>query len=319
MSVVSNLLGFSDASAADGTVCRPAMRQELHQGLRIILGSHGRLASEAEVLDFLRTAISRRIDTTAMWVAQRNGRLIWAVLPMVSPGRTMLLLCASGRPPQPAAAQLIEAVHRHYAEQGVHLSQALIEPGDTALRTHFQELGFRRIAELLYMSRPLGGDPGDVASGSVRWIPYRDDLEETFRQTILRTYDGSMDCPGLNGLRSMEDVMAGHRAAGEFDPRLWTLMVEDDRPLGVSLLAPQRHVDAMELVYFGLVPEARGCGLGDVAMRHVLHQAQRSGLSRLSLAVDAINEPAIRLYSRNGLTYIGSKHAMLRDLRTSAR
>ena len=43
--------------------------------------------------------------------------------------------------------------------------------------------------------------------------------------------------------------------------------------------------------------------------------ASMPGVERLSLAVDANNAPALRLYYRHGLQRVGSKIAMMRDLR----
>lgn len=318
MSVVSNLFGFGDPPHAGEVVCRPARREELHRGLRIVLGNDGRNASDGEVLDFLRSAVHRRIDTSPLWVAEQAGRLVWAILPIVSPGRTMLLMCPGGsRRPAAAALPLINAVCDHYRQHGVHLAQVLIDPSATAVADAFRELEFQQMAELLYMQRPI--HPGDAFAPpqSVDYVSYRTDIDHLFRSTILATYEQSLDCPALNGMRSMSDIMSGHRATGEFDPKLWTLMRINGQPVGVTLLNRQPFADTVELVYFGLVPQARGQGLGDIAMQHVLTQAMRSGMLRLVLAVDSINTPAIQLYKRAGLVHMGSKLALLRDLRNT--
>jgi ribosomal protein S18 acetylase RimI-like enzyme len=125
-----------------------------------------------------------------------------------------------------------------------------------------------------------------------------------------------LDCPALAGQRDIEDVVAGHRAAGEFRPELWFLLMgEGEEALGVALVAPAPPTDATELVYLGLTPAARGRGLGDVLMRQALHATHAHGLSRLTLAVDAGNGPALKLYYRHGLRRVHAKVAMMRDLR----
>lgn len=314
---MSNLFGFNNRPVTGPLDCRPARRDELHRGLRIVLGTNGHNASDAELLDFLRTAVQRRIDTTALWIAEQSGKIAWAILPIVSPGHTMLLLCpgGTGRPPA-AAPPLIAAVCEHYRSRGIHLAQALLDPSSVALAGTLDQLGFERMAELLYMQRPTRGDDArDRLITSVKTHPYRTGIDHLFRETILATYRQSLDCPALNGMRSIDDIMAGHQAAGEFDPQLWTLLVLDNQPVGVTLLSRQRPADTLELVYLGLTPSVRGKGLGDIAMHHLLGQAAASGMSRLSLAVDAHNTPAIRLYTRHGFAPMGSKHAFLRDLR----
>jgi len=86
-------------------------------------------------------------------------------------------------------------------------------------------------------------------------------------------------------------------------------------PLGVLLLARAPRTNALELVYLGLAPAARGRGLGDLAMRHALAVVAREGAGQLSLAVDANNAPALKLYYRHGLKRMTSRIAMIRDLR----
>jgi len=70
-----------------------------------------------------------------------------------------------------------------------------------------------------------------------------------------------------------------------------------------------------ELVYLGLTPPARGRGVGDLVIRHALWTVRKMELSNLTLAVDAKNAPALRLYFRHGMQQVGRKTALIRDLR----
>jgi ribosomal protein S18 acetylase RimI-like enzyme len=69
------------------------------------------------------------------------------------------------------------------------------------------------------------------------------------------------------------------------------------------------------LVYLGLAPAARGRKLGEVMMRQALAATSQCKQAKLCLAVDARNAPALKLYYRHGMQRIGSKLALLRDLR----
>ena len=42
-----------------------------------------------------------------------------------------------------------------------------------------------------------------------------------FERAIERSYEQSLDCPELSELRTVQDALAGHRAAGTFDASLW--------------------------------------------------------------------------------------------------
>jgi GNAT superfamily N-acetyltransferase len=72
--------------------------------------------------------------------------------------------------------------------------------------------------------------------------------------------------------------------------------------------------EAMELVYLGLTPHARGRGLGDLLVRQALAATAASCVSKLSLAVDSANRPALALYHRHGFQQVGHKLAMMRML-----
>jgi hypothetical protein len=138
-----------------------------------------------------------------------------------------------------------------------------------------------------------------------------------FERAILQTYRQSLDCPGLNGLRDITDVIDGHRATGEFNPHFWHLLHRGEESLGVLLLSPMPQTDAVELVYLGLCPDARGQGLGDIMMKQANAMVLIAHRRRLTLAVDSINQPALKLYYRHGMHQIMKKIAMIRDLRSA--
>jgi ribosomal protein S18 acetylase RimI-like enzyme len=136
-----------------------------------------------------------------------------------------------------------------------------------------------------------------------------------FGSTISRTYIDSLDCPELNDVREIEDVIAGHKAVGRHDPSMWFLMCDHEHPCGVLLLSPTMQLGAVELVYLGVTPEFRGQRVGDALVHHALATAFARGFERLFVAVDSRNVPAIGLYLRHGLRHAGQRRAFMRDLR----
>lgn len=316
MSTLSNF--FKRADPVGGPViCRPAVKEEFFPALRLILGSGGRPADDELVTNFLRFAFQRNIAPQDIWVAVDGRRLVWAILPMVSPGRSMLLFASSCIAPaiRADARRLIETVCSVYQKQ-IHLAQVLIDPAEPATANLYHSCHFKMMAELIYLQTTLRNHlhPSTPPTGFT-WQTYSPALHDQFAATILQTYRESLDCPSLNGMRDIEDIIAGHKAAGAHDPSLWFLLCENDRPRGALLLGPMPQSDTMELVYLGLVPEARGRGLSDVLMRQALAVTSQRRIGRFSLAVDSRNAPAIKLYHRNGLQRIGSKLALMRDLR----
>ena len=107
--------------------------------------------------------------------------------------------------------------------------------------------------------------------------------------------------PELEGTRGLEDILAGHQAAGLFVPERWRLgrLPGEPEAAAVLLLTEVPGRDAWEVIYLGLTPAARGRGLGRAVIRHALELA-RGHAPILELAVDLRNTPAVRLYRATG-------------------
>ncbi len=114
------------------------------------------------------------------------------------------------------------------------------------------------------------------------------------------TYQQTRDCPQLNGVRDVEDVLAGYRAAGVFDAGRWLIVRHAGTDVGCLLLTDFPEHDNWELTYMGVAPSARGNGWGIEMVRYAQWRARLAGRSRLVLAVDAANDPAIRMYVAAG-------------------
>jgi mycothiol synthase len=315
--VLSNLLGGANAQAWE---YRPAQQSEVADALSLVLGTPAAPADANQVDEFCRFAGERGIDLAELWVAGADNRLGWAVLPIYSPGRTMLLLTPGALPRGGDVAPLIDRVCQLAGSRGVQLAQVLAEPAAGDLQRAYNQCGFRQIAELLYLQSSIRRalSPPRLPDGFA-WHTYSEQTHPMFCRAIASSYTQSLDCPALSGLRDIEDIVAGHRSSGEFDPTRWFALTRGEDPLGVALLTRVPRVEMAELVYLGLTPAARGQGLGDVMLRQALWATSQMGLQRLTLAVDARNAPALKLYYRHGLGHIGTKTALLRDLRVSTQ
>lgn len=259
----------------------------------------------------------RGINLSDIWLVDRRGCIAWAVLPVVSPGRTMVLFSPPHVAPtlqDTVGPDLVGRVIAEFWSRGIQLAQVLIDPGDESVIHLYQRCGFQRLAELLYLSRDLRRMAGPVLPGDYRIVSYSPEQHALFAQTISATYTESLDCPALNGRRGIEDIILGHKAVGNFDPATWFVLLDGDEALGISLLNRSPHSEAMELVYFGLVPGARGKRIGDLLMQHAFHASIAANARQITLAVDSRNVPALKLYRRHGLKQVCSRVALMRDL-----
>ncbi len=316
MSGVSNfLLRRNDGRDLE---VRPVQRSEIDQALRLILaGSTGSDSDEA-VLDFLRLSTWRGLDLTMIWVAAKpeNGQIIWAVLPIASAGRGMILMVPPRLRPglyPRHVAELVASATLEPRRAECNLVQCLVDPEHRAVWRAMLDCNFSEIAELTYLGRHVRDTiPGRIFDEQ-RFRLWRYDRAQHYRfaSTIEKTYIGSLDCPKLNGKRHIEDIIASHKSAGEFDPELWHLLTDSqDRELGVMLLSRLHRREGFELVYIGLTPEARGKRLADMLMRVGMNTLAHEGGGAIVTAVDANNSAARKLYHRHGFGYMYSRMAL---------
>jgi ribosomal protein S18 acetylase RimI-like enzyme len=296
--------------------CGLATAAERQDALRLLLSAGGRLADDAQVEQFLGFTGQRHIDIAQLWVAREAGKIVWTSLPIVSPGRTALLFTPADRWDGHAAGELVEAASSWAAGLGVHLLQLLLDPQLAGARELFAGHQFQFIAELRYLQAHVRAREAFPALPvGMAWELYSQSSHDRFAKAIAATYEDSLDCPGLAGLRSIEDIIAGHKAGGEFDARYWYLLRLNAQPVAVVLLNRLSGGSAAELTYLGVAPEARRRGVGRLLVLQALAGAAAMGARTITLAVDAANVPALRMYHRHGFRQVSSKIALMRDLR----
>jgi len=284
-------------------------QQDRQEAIRCLLppGS-GRL----QAARFERFATENRIGLDWLWASRNEqGEVCSSVLCVPSPGRTVMVFLSPVVDSQqiPERASHLRHVLEQLQAQSLDLAQALLSCDDAlARRTHI-EGGFRELASLLYMERSLARRQAlPPAPEGIEVVPWSPELEPTLAAVLEASYEGTLDCPGLCGLRRTEDIIAGHRATGNHDPALWNLLRVDGEFSGAILVNPGSSRDTVELVYLGLAPSARGRGLGRYLLETMFSQVSSGPWGRMTLAVDTLNRPAIRLYEQCG--FRGSTHRL---------
>jgi ribosomal protein S18 acetylase RimI-like enzyme len=274
-------------------------------------------ADDPAVENFLGFAAEQSLGLDELWVARQQGRIVASAMMVLCPGRTGLIflspnLTADGLP---AASQLASALCRAQNPARVRLVQALLDPGQEQIGKALDAAGFRRLAVLIYMQHRAARNPTPLAlDADVQASSYTPQTRAAFAQAILASYQQTLDCPGLLGLRQIDDILDGHMATGRFVPELWLRLEHAGEPVGVMLLnvVPQRA--ALELVYLGLSPAWRGRGLARRLVQHGLGLAPRHGATQMILAVDDHNTPALRMYGALQFTPTARKAALILPL-----
>jgi len=268
---------------------------------------------------FLQHAREHRIPLDMMWAKlDEAGGVEATALAVPHPGKTAMIFASrtGGLRASSATVAVIERACRDAEAAGVRIAQTLLEPRERSERQTFQHADFRFLATLSYLERsPLSPPPEppdwpvDVALEA-----YRESTREAFLAALHASYEDTLDCPGLSGLRKTENVLEGHLATGAFERDLWTLVRIDGRPSGVLMMNPAPAHNNIELVYLGLAKWARGRGLGRELLRRGLAQTSGRAERAITLAVDERNAPAIRLYFRHGFRRLLRRTAMIRPL-----
>ncbi len=206
------------------------------------------------------------------------------------------------------ASALIRGALDDLRGRGFRIAQALVDA--SAPRTAAVDLargGLPKVTVLTYMhrdtARPIVRHLTRPHAPRFDWRPYGPGTEAEFRDVLQATYARSLDMPELEGIRSLDDVLASHQAAGRFDPSRWRVGTLPGEPDAAAILLLSEVPDrpAWEVAYLGLTPPARGRGLGRSALAYALDLA-RPDVPRLELAVDDRNHPARHLYDVAGFT-----------------
>lgn len=289
-------------------------------------------------LDLARSIRERLLESdfvdSGIFVAEREGRLVGAASFSHSPGRL-----GSVRPPVwlEAAGEsvrdlLFSRLEERSREAGV-TTQFVSRPSEgsegeldsfrflfdgrpwrRASVSELADAGFHERVDLDVYLRDLREEAPTSFADNDRWN-WADESSlptEALENLVAATYEGSLDCPMLNGKRSVSDVLAGYRAEGQRDESLWQVLREGERPVGCLFLADHPETDSIELLYLGVRPEERGRGLGAAVVQQAIALGRNRGRTVLALSADANNRPAGEIYRSLGFRRLDRRQVFLK-------
>ncbi len=146
----------------------------------------------------------------------------------------------------------------------------------------------------------------------LRFESQRDGLQSSCVDALIGSFEGSCDCPELNGLRTPEEVLAGHQG-GAPDLALWWLLTLNSECVGVLILVEESSGESVELSYVGVLSAFRGRAIGKAAVQHAMQYTAKQG-KELTLLVDQRNRIAIEVYKKFGFAIVDARDVYLRSL-----
>ena len=292
---------------------QPVPAADYPRAMRFLAGGRRddpRVRARAE--GFRQTAHSAG-DRARLWWAFRGRHVRAVAMVLDTPGRASLLYYSPPTAPgvgKSALAGLVEAISRDAIDRGAAFVQAAVHPSATKDIRMLTEAGLSHLADLVDMRLDFDlSVPAPPAEPPAwRWHPYEQITEAQLAEVVLATYERSLDCPRLRGLRTGEQVLAGHRATGVFCPAGWCIAyAPDGTPAGCLLVNDVADERASNVVYLGVVPACRGQGLAAAMLRRAESVARARDKLAITLAVDTRNTYAHSVYLRAGFVQVAER------------
>lgn len=297
----------------------PATGQRLLPALELLLSAWPAAARAARVAELQLDIASGTIDPQHVLLAEFQTRPVGAQLTIVRDDHVGMVwppVVAEFRPYEAVEDALLREATRVLDRAGAWIGQALLEADQVREQAALQRNGFQRLTELRYFERAvsqLPPSPPRTPKPALSYETYRRSRNRlAFAAVLEQTYRGTLDCPELNGVRDGRQSLASHEAAGGFAPNLWRLYRRNGTTVGVLLMTPRPEQQAWEVLYLGVVAEARRSGVGTAMLRDALQAARDAQVKRLLIVADARNAPAIALYESLGFRQTDARIACVR-------
>jgi mycothiol synthase len=277
---------------------------ELDAALRLLVGLRSPPDRDAAIQRY-RSLIARgELDPAGIFVARGAGRLLGAMLATVMPGALGLVWPPMTRRNRIETEDaLVAAACAWLKSRGVKVCQAFGDEMDALARA-----GFRTLTNLLELRRELHDAPPPIRE--LTFEPLTDVNRAAFYRLLLASFEGSLDCPEVNGTRTEAELLATYI---DMPSDLWHLAKCGEEPVGVVLLNAAAESPVCELTYLGLAPRFRGSRHGSELVSFARTTARNSGRFTLALSVDERNLPARRLYETHGFQASGARSVFLAD------
>jgi len=241
-------------------------------------------------------------DSDAPAVANDLVGVVWIQL---LPGDTACVWL----PPDQGGAELglLREAAAFVDQRKIPLAQMVVSAEDGYSTEACQSAGFPKFANLIYLYLELESDGRrrelsslPASPPALRFVGNAGRDQQRLQRAVAQTYVETLDCPGLDGVRPLDQVLDGYRFQGRHWPEHWYLVQAEGQDVGALILAEHPGLGNWELIYMGLAAPVRGRGWGESLVRFAIDVATRQGAERLVCAVDAANEPALNVYRRLG-------------------
>lgn len=289
---------------------------ELHLEALDLLYRQLPLDSRVESIgETLQGASDGSLTLNGLLIAVENGAIAGVVLYLMQSDKTAFLwppMCAeSVQNPAPVEDLLLAELTTRIRREQAWIGQCIIEPHEIEARQKLTRNGYPTVTELDFMNLDLTTDDSSCLSASLNQelqsVEFSADSYSRFCRVVEATYVNTLDCPLLSDHRTVDQALASHQTSGQFDPTRWKLYVADGKDVGALLLSEYPEQCAWEVVYMGVIPEARGHGYGREILEAGIRDAMQQQTNGLFLAVDTKNHVAQNVYKDVGFEVVTTR------------
>ncbi|GEN28512.1 hypothetical protein HVA01_21580 [Halovibrio variabilis] len=233
-----------------------------------------------------------------LWVTQQAGQLTGAIWVQRLPMKFAQLWLPKAEGPK--VDTLLRAAHQWVKKQDIRLCHVVLSPEATFSETVLLDHGMQRLACLQHLIGSSDQRLWVKQPASLSLMAFNELSNAEQLALLAAVGHDSLDSRALREILSVQELLAGFYQQDPQAPQHWYAVGYRGVIVGVLLLAPHAATGRWELMLMGLKPEWRGQGLGRALLNKALYLAQQAGAREVTLAVDAVNLPAKRLYQQAG-------------------
>ncbi|MCI0740263.1 MAG: hypothetical protein L0Y72_14545, partial [Gemmataceae bacterium] len=193
-----------------------ACPEELRYAFQLAFQHLSKEPRAERVANALALTAAGEINPDGVLVARDDKGLAGIQVAVPLAGANGLLWPPQTREPNPALAdRLVQAALEWLRQRGVKVAQALLTAEEAPLAGPLGRAGFKYIGALQYMVHYL--IQVNEPTAKLRLQSYAAADRRLFEDILEQTYEGTLDCPELNGVRTIAEILTGHQAQGKFD------------------------------------------------------------------------------------------------------
>jgi GNAT superfamily N-acetyltransferase len=292
----------------------PTTGHDLAPTLLLAFGNLGTREQAHRVENLVKQYRRGDLSLDGTFQARRDRQLVGSIFSHLREDGTAVIWppCLMKEEPPETMRALLEATFDYCREKECRVAMLLHDRQADPEPTWLPYADSSSDLELVYLLAGAERFPSAPPESEIEFVPFqRRDLHR-MAELVEQTYEGSRDCPELNGICRTGDVVAGYQKLGKFRPEHWYFVQYLKEDIGCLLLNDQPQGDHLELVYMGLVPSARGRGWSHPIVKQAFWTARCASRHHVLVSVDARNTPALQAYRRAGFSPCDRKKIYLR-------